>query len=746
MNSKKVLIISYLFPPLGGGGVIRTTKFVKYLPQFGWRPYVLTVKKGFYPHEDKSLLQEIPKKVEAIRIRYLEPAFWIKNKYWQSFLAYLIYPFFLIPDRQMLWFLPALITALKILKKEKIKIVFTSSAPVSDHLIGLVIKKLTGVKWIADFRDEWAKNPFKKYPTPLHRLINQYLEKKVVQDADQIVTVSDPITEYLKSLSNNKEKFFTITNGFDEEDFETLPVVAVLRNTNQKFKIVHIGGLYSIEYENSFIKAFKGLNLKNAYLNFIGTQKRLPHKEAIKKMLEADLLLLILDPIERPAVLTGKLFEYLRAKKPILAVARKNTIAARIINKYQVGLVVEPDQKSFKKGILEMYQKWLNNDLKTPKINIDQYQRKNLTSHLAKIFDKMALSHPKIRMCLIGNIQSSQNQNLCRYFVQKGYDIHFISTKPGRITGAKIYVLSDSRFTPWYFLKSLIKIRKIIREVKPDIVHGQDLVFGGIWAYSSGFRPYVVTPWGSDVINYDKFIDLEKYLIRKTLREADLVTTSSLALKHQAEKIGLQKNKTQMIHFGIDLDVFKNRSKSQIGLIFCPRTIGSIYNIDILIKVFAKISHKNKNVRLALLSNIADENYLLEVEKLIIRYDLVDKVIFWPKVDNKQMAQYYSKADVVVTISSSDGCSVSFLEAMACEKKIVATDLPYIEEWIKGKNIWRVPVRDVNATAKAILTALKFPQAKWRKIGQANRHLIAEKAEIESNFEKLDELYRRLIK
>lgn len=735
----KVLFISYFFPPIGGGGVIRVTKFVKYLPQFGWKPYVLTVKKGLYPVEDRSLLKEIPRSVKVTRMSYFEPGFWLRSRLWRSVLSYLIYPLFLIPDAQVLWFLPAVITGWKIIKKEKIKIIFTSSAPASDHLIGLVLKKLTGVKWVADFRDEWTNNPFRKYSTPIHYYLNCFLEKKVVKNADQVITVSNPITKYLKNLSHNKEKFSTITNGFDEEDFRDL------RSSESKiFRLIHVGSLYSLKYQESFSQSFRELNLKNAHLTFLGGEIRLPHKQAVNKMIETDALLLILDPVERPAVLTGKLFEYLRAQKPILALAYKNSEAAKIITKYQVGEVVEPNSEAFKKGVLKMYQKWQKKQLKIPKANIDQYERKYLTQNLTNIFDKCQ-KKSKIKLCLIGNIQSPQNQNLCRYFISKDYQVHFISIKPGKIAGVKTYNLRSSSFTLWYFVKSLLKIKKIIKQIEPDIVHGQDLVFAGIWAYLSGFHPYAVTPWGSDVMNYYRFINSEKYLIKKTLQQADLVTVSSMALQRQSEGIGLAKNTAQAIHFGIDLNVFKKSGQSQRNLIFCPRAIGPIYNTDILILAFAKILQKNKSLKLALLENFPSEEYLLKIEKLIIKLNLVDKVEFWPKVSNQKMAHYYHQAEVVVSLSSSDGCSVSFLEAMAAEKKIVVTDLPYLQEWQKNHNFWTVPTRNIEKTTTAILAALKYPQAKWKKVGQTNRQMVAEIAEINSNFEKLDQLYKDLL-
>ncbi len=765
MNNKKILIISYLFPPIGGGGVIRVTKFTKYLKNFGWDPLVLTVKNGFYPLIDKSLLKELSKKIKIFRVQYFEPGLWIKNRWWQSFLNYIIYRWLFIPDERVLWLMPAVKKALEIVKKEDLKIIMTTSSPATDHLVGLIVKKMTGIKWIADFRDEWANNPLRKFPTPLHKLMARFLEKKVVENADWVISVSEPINQYLKSLSNQK-KFSVITNGYDEEDFQNLKL-----SKSKIFRLVHVGSLYSLKYQESFIQSFQDLKLKNARLTFIGSKMRLPHKQAVKKMINADVLLLILDPIERTAVLTGKLFEYLRAQRPILALADRNSEAAKMIVKYQVGEVVEPTQEAFKKEVLIMYQKWLTsrrsgpaspsqggqkNQLKIPEVNIEKYTRKNLTKKLINKLEKLIKIQKKIKLCLIGNIQSPQNQNLCLFFLKKDYDIHFITTHPGKIMGIKVYYLNrwSKESTPFYFIRSLLRIRKIINLNKPDIVHGQDLVFSGIWAYLSGFRPYAVTPWGSDVMNYNKFIRLEKYLIKKSLQESDLVTVSSEALREQAEMIGLGENKTQLIHFGIDLDIFRKKNSSMNlkrklkfkneKIIFCPRAIAPIYNIDILIHSFKKISQK-LNLKLVLMATTVNENYFSMIKEIIDKEKLNGKIFFFRKISVSEMIDLYNLADVVVTLTSSDGCSVSFLEAMACEKKIVATDLPYIKEWRDSNNLWIVPVRNISKTAKGILDALNIPFTSWSKIGQANRQMVKERAEIQNNVNKLDKLYRELI-
>jgi len=766
-NNSKVLFVSYFFPPIGGGGVIRTLKFTKYLPQFGWRPLVLTVKESFYPIYDKSLLEELPPEVEINRVNYFEPATWIKKNFWQSLLSYIIYPFFLIPDRQILWFLPALKRAGEIIEKENIKIIYTSSAPNSDHLIGYFLKKHHRIKWVADFRDEWTNNPLRRFPTPIHRWLNQYWEKKVVKSADRVISVSGPITRYLSSICPDKKKFFTITNGFDRPDFEG----AKPKKDKKRFTIMFSGSIYNTKIIEPFLQAIKEIDLKDLKVEFVGIKKRVPHKEAVKLLFRADVLLLILAAVPRPGVLTGKLFEYLAAKKPILALIPENTEAAKLIKKFKVGEIVSPlDKENIIVVIKKMYKLWQKKKLKVSEINIDEYSRENLTKKLATIFDHINKRERKIKLCLIGNIQSPQNQNLVNFFKNIHYDVYFISTrppslcsgvsgraKPGNIAGIENYYLGPITANPCstacYFLRSLLRIRRLFKKIKPDIVHGQDLVFGGIWAYLTGFHPLVTTAWGSDVMNYEKFIRLEQYLIRKTLKKADLVTFASKALLDKAKKIGMPEEKAQLVHFGVDLDIFKKqnvenlRSKLKIKnekIIFCPRSIAPIYNTDILIEALAKLNRTRK-FKLILVNQNANENYLIKIEKLIIKYNLVDDVVFLPKLQPKEMAKYYNLADVVVSISSSDGCSVSFLEAMASECKIVATNLPYIKEWFSKNNIWLVPVSNVEKTSPALLEASKFPKFQWQKIGEANRQQIAQKAEINNNFEKLDELYRGLI-
>lgn len=744
--NKKVLFISYFFPPLGGGGVLRVTKFVKYLGDFGWKPVVITVKKGFYPITDEGLLSEIPRQVKTIRVKYPELGFWFKAKAWQSFLRYFLYPLVLFPDNQALWILPAVLAGYKLIKKEKIKIIFSSSASYSDHLVALILKKLTGVKWVADFRDVWKPSGWQKNLVGL-------IEISILKNADLVSTVSPGLTKiYQKFAKEKPTKFTTITNGYDEEDFIKIQNLT-RRQAGAKFKVIHAGALYGSRQADLFFQALKELNIKDIELELVGTQKRFSHKESIRKLMSADVLLLILSPTDGPAVLTGKIFEYLRSRIPILAIAPKNFGAANLINQLKIGEVAEPNNLSeIKQKIKKMNQKWFKNELKIPQIEIERFERKNLTEILAKNFDNLLnFSSKKIRLCLVGNIRSPQNQNLVEYFKKRNYEIHFISTTNAKISGIKIYFLGEPIANPWYFLRSLNRIQKLVKKIKPDLINGQDLVFGGIWAYLTGLKPLVTSVWGTDVFGYNRFPGYEKYLVRKTLQKSDRVYGPSMALKAQAVKIGLDPRKFQLIHFGVDLNIFrpqnvaflkvKHRVKDE-KIIFCPRTIAPIYNTDIVIETLARF--KNAKIKLFLIAAGAEPNYLLAVEKLIIKYNLVDKVVFLPRLSAHEMADYYNLAEVVISLASSDGCASSFLEALSCQRKIIITDLPFTHEW-QDAFFWSAPVRDSQKTYLTVKKALKYSKTKFKKSGRQNRELIGERAELNANFEKLDQLYQELI-
>lgn len=751
-NTNKVLFISYNFPPRGGIGVQRISKFIKYLPKDEFEIHVLTAKNGFSNILDESLLEDIPSSVKIHQVGYIEPLNWCKCRPWQSFLQYFYYKFFLFPDRESLWLKNALENAEKIIKKEKINIIFSSSAPITNHLVALGLKQKMNINWVADFRDEWTTNPHLSIK-PRNLAKAKQIEKAIIAQADAVTTVSEPIAEYFKSLTKNSEKVSVITNGFDGSDFN---VAKQTKNANMVFR--HLGTLYGSAKKTAIEEVVSELDLPDTRFE-LSLEKRLPHSQAVCKMQTADVLVLILGPEKRPGVYSGKLFEYLAARKPILALAPAGSAAAELIKELKVGVVVDPlDKVAIKKAIIDLYEKWQNNELVIPQVNIDRFSREKLTEKLAGIFNNLTKNHSE-RICLVANTVSPQNEKLVKYLLDQNHEVHFVSLDEKEIPGAINHHIKQkklvNKFLPWYLLagfinkcQALIELKKLISKIKPDVVHGHGVNFAGILAYYSGFKSVVVTTRGSDIMKIAEKPAFEQYLIKQTLKNADIVTGSSLALRDQAYRLGSTKSNWRDVFFGIDLDVFKPVETEKLEnelkitsekIIFCPRTVAPIYNTNVLIQALAEI--KENNWKLILLKYRADAPYLAKIQAMIKDLNLSDKIIWIESADSVKMNQLNNLADVVVSLAQSDGAAVSFLEAMASQAKIVISHVGFVDEWLDGK-FWVVSIGDVNETAKALDSALKITKNDFKIDGEKNRQLIADRAEINSNFAKFEKIYR----
>lgn len=768
-NTNKVLFISYAFPPKTGGGIFRLVKFLKYLPEFGIEASVLTVKDRYYADRDETLLEELPKNLSITRIDYNEPGLWFgkpdnwfKNRFWQSFLFYGWYPWFSIADRRLVWKNAGIKAALDIIKKEKIETVFTSFSSAADLLIGLELKKQTGVNWVVDFRDEWASSNYLTIPTPLHRAKIKALEKKVVMAADAVTTVSPPLTDYFAKISGNPKKCVTITNGYDAEDFAH-QIDFPKRNYMQ---ILYAGSLYGSRSAETFNLAIAELNLPNLKVEFVGGKNKVAHPEAVKLERQADVLLLLLSPDDRPAVYTGKIFEYLAARRPILCLAPVKTAAAKLINDLKVGVVVEPlDKEGIKIAIKKMYESWQKGELSIPQVDIKPYDRKALAEHLASIIK--SLPAKKLKIMIVANTRSPQSAKLVEYLLNRDYEIHFVTLDGSTIEGAINYHIYQkklvNRFYPWYLLMgfsqkymALKELEKLIADIKPDVVHGHGINFAGILAVFSGFESVVVTTRGSDLMQIEKQPKFEQFLIKHAIQNASIVTGNSLALKEKAIKLGIEAKKWREVYFGINLDIFKPKDvsslKKELGLtsekiIFSARSLKPIYNIDILVQAVAKLEETPRhgsgqaNWKMIMLRQNEDLVYSKYIKKLVQELKLESKVIYLEKVDVERMAELYSLADVVVSIAQSDGAAATFLEAMACEAKIVISEVGFVKEWADGK-FWTVPVGDIEKTTQAIETALQISKPDFKISGEKNREIIAERAEINDSFKKFEEIYQ----
>lgn len=431
LSMKRVLMIAYYFPPIGGSGPIRALKFAKYLPQYGWEPYVLSVRSSQAEPYDAGLLKELPGTVSVVRTGHLDPAAVRRGLLlgwqilWRARLRrladhlqpYKVMPWFMVPDDKIGWLLPAYRVGRKTIADHQISAVFTTSLPATTHLVGLMLKRATGLPWVADFRDEWTQNPFMTYPTQLHRRFNQYLEQQVLQEADSVVATTDPMTAGLASLVPHAQagKFATLMNGYDEDDFAAVRMQP--GPSDERFEIAYVGMLYGPRTARHLIAALSALIEEGVFdrskvrlrivgkawtneldtlagVNWIELVSHVSHERALEIMHESHLLVLLVNPESGPAV-PAKLFEYMATRRPVLALAPENAVAAQIIQKAGAGMVVPPENTEvIRSALLEFYllhiqkQSWPLPSLET----VRQYDRKQQTTKLAGLLDSLLAS------------------------------------------------------------------------------------------------------------------------------------------------------------------------------------------------------------------------------------------------------------------------------------------------------------------------------------------------------------------
>ena len=418
----KVLIITYYWPPAGGSGVQRWLRFVKYLQDFGITPIVYTVDNPDYVLVDKSLQNEVPENIEVLKHPIWEPnniLSFIKSKEKQTSAGFLnpnpsffekklqyIRANYFIPDARKFWIKPSVKFLSKYLQNNEVDVIISTGPPHSLHLIGAELQKKFPVKWIADFRDPWTDiDYFHQLPlTEKSKIKHKELEQKVLQNADVILVVGKTMKEKFKPFSKN---IHVITNGFDDVDFGNKI------SLDKKFTFTHIGLMNADRNPKLLWKVFADLIKEYAQfkadlqINLIGKVSSeviqdikvlglfnqvkltnyLPHNEVLQHQNSSQVLLLTVNNVpSSKGIITGKIFEYLLAKRPILAIAPTDGDLAEIINNTNSGVVIDfLDKENLKKSILKYYQDYKEGNLKIESKNIDQFHRKNLTKQLADI-------------------------------------------------------------------------------------------------------------------------------------------------------------------------------------------------------------------------------------------------------------------------------------------------------------------------------------------------------------------------
>lgn len=426
---KKILFLSYYWPPSGGPGVQRALKFIKYFPDFNITPTVITVDENHasYPLYDKSLNKEVSSELKVIRTSSFEPlAFYKrlnkekeipysgfvnmnKNTFFQKISRFIRGNFF-IPDARVGWVRYAYKSALKEIRSQALDAIVTTSPPHSTQLIGLKLKAETGLPWIVDLRDPWTDIFFYKdfYHLPYAKRLDKRYERQVLEKADHIVVTSKATKDlYLtKSPLLKADKISVIPNGFDEFDFEKK------NSFSENEFIITYSGTIADQYQiDTLLKALANVNEKYASipikLRFVGkvsdgiraklAQNRLEnicefigyvsHAESIDYLLKSSMLLIVIPKIKNnEGIVPGKIFEYLASRKPIICIGPENCNVSEYITECAAGNTFDYENSNVEDYLEELLLHWKEN----PNLNLSnneykKYSRKELSSQFSEI-------------------------------------------------------------------------------------------------------------------------------------------------------------------------------------------------------------------------------------------------------------------------------------------------------------------------------------------------------------------------
>ena len=400
-----MLVLAYLFPPLGGAGVQRTLKFVRYLEPLGWDATVVSTRSRHYPARDPSLLREVPPSASVIRTPALPLLNWLSlvphRLGLRRLFAYLIWP-----DGGIGWFPFALIAALRAARRERPDAIYSTSTPQAGHLAALVVNRLTGIPWVADFRDEWAADAFRvDQPRTLARL-SARLESAITGRAARVVVADDYFR--LEGLDPGDPRRVVIVNGVDETDLPT-----GTQPSPERFVLAHVGTLYGLRDPSPVLRAAAGLVGRGAIdgdrfaVRLVGSMwlegfqppagivveqtGYVDHVRAVAEMCAATALLLYVPGSSLAP--SGKLFEYLASGRPVFCVAHSENLASRLVRELDAGLLVDPDdQEAIDQALLDLWRRWLEGGLpdqeEVRRRVLGRYSRRAGAAQLAAVLDE----------------------------------------------------------------------------------------------------------------------------------------------------------------------------------------------------------------------------------------------------------------------------------------------------------------------------------------------------------------------
>jgi glycosyltransferase involved in cell wall biosynthesis len=403
--SRRVLMVAYFFPPLAGAGVQRTIKYVKYLPEHGWDPVVVTTASTSYPARDPSLESDVPAQTPVLRareVRAWRALTWIGARLPVASLGQTL----TWPDGTGAWLPGAVAAALRAVRRYRPSVLYSTSPTETAHLATLIVARLTGLPWVADFRDEWTTHPWRQGAGPWLHALSERAEQAVAVRADGIVFAAP---HYRLANAAATARAITITNGVDPDDMAAVGDVLPVKD---RFRIAFVGTLYGRLDIRPVTAAMARLVssgrldpaccevriVGNVWLDHRPDAGGVPvseigyvkHHRAVREMAEASVLLLYAPSSTRN--IPGKVFEYLGTGRPVLCVTRRDNPAFALVDEYPAGTCVAPDDAAgIETALMELYESWRSGSLEGSPTGaaaaLDRFSRKRLAGQLSRVLN-----------------------------------------------------------------------------------------------------------------------------------------------------------------------------------------------------------------------------------------------------------------------------------------------------------------------------------------------------------------------
>jgi len=359
-----------------------------------------------------------------------------------------------------------------------------------------------------------------------------------------------------------------------------------------------------------------------------------------------------------------------------------------------------------------------------------------------------------MKICYLADASSIHTQRWVSYFAEKGDEVHLISYNHAHIAGVKVYVLPNLKNRFLTFILRFFEVKRLIKKIKPDILHAHYIDGYGWHGALTRFHPFVMTPWGTDVLVAPKKSRMVKLAAKFVLTKADSITCDAEHIKEPILKLGAKVQDVNLICFGIDTQKFKPMQRSKeirekLGILNSPtvislRSLEPIYDIESLISALPSILNRISDVKLVIVGKGSMEAKLKQLARSL---SVSDSIRFIGSIPNNELPNYFASVDVYVSTSLSDaGLAASTAEAMACGLPVVITDFGDNREWVEdGVNGFIVPLKDPKSLAEKIIYLLKNKNVRM-EFGRRNRKVIEDRSNHYKEMEQMRNIYIDLVK